>query len=205
MRITCFYGSSPGMGYIYLNPPAVEQTVLESENELSKHIIPDQISIQYITDTPLAPFLDNMTVATNNFNADYEKNYDTEYGNDMDEQGYIIGIELTLDHEQFITLVKNHAFRIIQTEWRNKEFHLITFDHLVDVFKPENTIYRLTDEEDAFVIVQLVEPEKLGFHYSDEKDQKRPIALFKALISARDDIYPLEYLLKPEFILIENK
>jgi hypothetical protein len=78
---------------------------------------------------------------------------------------------------------------------------LITFDYADDVFKPENVIYKLTDVEDAFVIVQLVEPEKLGYQYTDENDQKRPVALFKAIISARDDIYPLEYLMKPDFIL----
>ncbi|MGF7050197.1 uncharacterized protein YuzE [Paenibacillus sp. DS2015] len=160
----------PDMGYIYLKPQEVEQTVPVSENELFKHMNPKQIIIPYITDINVASYLDKMTVSPNVFKADFEIGYDIEYGNDMDEQGYIIGIELTLDHEKFITLIKNQAFRIIQTEWRNKEFHLITFDHLDDVFKPENTIYRLTDEEDAFVIVQLVEPEKLGFHYSDEKD-----------------------------------
>jgi hypothetical protein len=72
---------------------------------------------------------------------------------------------------------------------------LITFDHADDVFKPENVIYKLTDEEDAFVIVQFVEPDKLGYQYTDENDQKRPVALFKRLISTTDDIYPLEYLL----------
>jgi hypothetical protein len=73
---------------------------------------------------------------------------------------------------------------------------LIVFDHADDVFKPENVIYKLTDEEDAFVIVQLVEAEKLGYKHTNDTDQKRPVALFKGLISARDDIYPLEYLMK---------
>lgn len=56
--------------------------------------------------------------------------------------------------------------------------------------KIENVIYKLTNEEDTFVIVQLVEPGKLGFHYTDEQGRKHLIALFKGLISARDDIYP---------------
>ncbi|WP_410513455.1 hypothetical protein PaeBR_03065 [Paenibacillus sp. BR2-3] len=162
---------------------------------------PDQMTIPYITDTNIASYLDKMTFAKNTFKSDYEKGYDTEYGNDMDKRGYIIGIELSLYHERFIDLVKNQAFKVIRTEWRNTEFHMITFYYADDVFKPENIIYKLTDEEDAFVIVELIEPEKLGFHYTDEKDQKRPIALFKALISSIDDIYPLEYMMKPEFIL----
>ncbi|CAM4341922.1 hypothetical protein L1N85_21815 [Paenibacillus alkaliterrae] len=60
------------------------------------------------------------------------------------------------------------------------------------------------DEEDAFVVIQLEEPEKLGYTYTNI-DDKHPIALFKALISARDDIYPLEYLLKPQFLLRKDE
>ncbi|MCZ8516139.1 hypothetical protein O9H85_27815 [Paenibacillus filicis] len=45
----------------------------------------------------------------------------------------------------------------------------------------------MTNEEDAFVIVQLEDPKNLGYHYTEESEQRRPIALFKALLSARDD------------------
>lgn len=204
MRITCYYDHSYDIGYIYLIPPAVDKNDTETENELIIHINPDQISIPYLTDTNIAPLLNHMRVEANTFEADYEKGYDTEYGNDMNEQGYITGIELKLYPDQFIDLVKNQAFKVIRTEWRNREFHVITFDHTENVFKPENVIYRLTDEEDAFVVVQLVEPEKLGYIYTNI-DDKHPIALFKALISARDDIYPLEYLLKPEFVMQKDE
>ncbi|OAB41575.1 hypothetical protein PMSD_00205 [Paenibacillus macquariensis subsp. defensor] len=145
-----------------------------------------------------------MTVATNTYKADLGKVFDIEYGNDMDEYGIITGIELSLNHERFINLVKNQAFKLIQTTWRNKQFHLITFDHADNIFKPENIIYKLTEEEDAFVIVELVSPEKLRYKYSTEADHIFTFASFKALISSRDDINPLEYLRKPKFILIEN-
>jgi hypothetical protein len=144
-------------------------------------------------------------IAAHTFEEDYEEGYDTEYGNDIDDDGYIAGIELTLNHDRFIDLVRNEVFKVIRTEWRNREFHLITFDYADEVFKPENVIYKLTDEEDAFVIVQLVEPEKLGYQHTDENDQKRPVALFKGFISAREDIYPLEYLLKPQFLLRKDE
>jgi uncharacterized protein YuzE len=130
MRITCYYDSHSDMGYIYLKPPAVVQEDCESENELTKHINPGQITIPYITDTNIASYLDKMTVATTTFKSDYEKGYDTEYGNDMDKHGYIIGIELSHYHERFIDLVKKQAFKVIRTEWRNKEFHLFTFVHI---------------------------------------------------------------------------
>ncbi|NTZ16340.1 hypothetical protein EXW96_16040 [Paenibacillus sp. JMULE4] len=207
MLVTCFYDNGCDMGYIYLKPPEDDEfdDYERSRNEISKYIDPDQINIPYVVDAQVASNLDQMVVAANTFKVDYEKGYDTEYGNDMDEEGHIIGIELTLKHETFIELVKNQAFKVIRIEWRNREYHLVTFDYSENVFKPENVIYKLTDNEDAFVIVQLVKPEKLGYQYTDEIDQKRPIALFKALISARDDIYPLEYLLKPQFLLHKDE
>ncbi|WP_155702675.1 hypothetical protein [Paenibacillus psychroresistens] len=184
-----------------MKPPKIQYDEYKlSKNEITKYVDSDQLNIPYITDLEIASYLDKMTFAVNTFKADHEERYDTEYGNDMDEQGYIIGIELNLNHERFIELIKNEAFKLIKTVWRNNQYHLITFDHLENVFKQGNIIYKLTDQEDAFVIVQLVEPEKLGYQYSDSKD-RHPIALFKALISARDDIYPPEYLCKEEFFL----
>lgn len=203
MKITCYYGSYADMGYIYLQPSDFPTINLESENELAQHINIHQISIPYITDPNIASSLDKMTVAAHTFETDYENGYDTEYGNDMDDDGYITGIELTLQHERFIDLVKNQAYKVIRTEWRNTEFHLVTLDHWENVFQPSNVIYKMNNQEDAFVIVQLEEPEKLGYHYTDEKD-RQPIALFKALISSRNDIYPIDYLLKPEFVIIKD-
>jgi hypothetical protein len=194
------------MGYIKLTPPRKQFDEYEwSNNEITQHVPPDRIIIPNVTDEVVSSFLDHMTIAAHTFKDDYEKGYDTEYGNDMDNEGYITGIELTLYHDRFIDLVKNQAFKVIRTEWRNREFHLVTLDYMDEVFKPENVIYKLTDEEDAFVIVQLVKPEKLGYQYTDEADQKRPVALFKGLISARDDIYPLVYLLKPQFFLRKDE
>lgn len=201
MRITCHYGDYSEMGYIYLKPPKEEfDTNKKNRNEITKHVDTNQLNIPYITDNKIASYLDQMTVAVNTFKFDHEQGYDTEYGNDMDERGYIIGIELNLNHQRFINLIKNQAFIVIKTNWREREYHLITFDCAAEVFNTENVIYKLSDEEDAFVIVRLVEPEKLGYQYTDSKD-RHPIALFKALITARDDIYPLEYLLKPDFFL----
>jgi hypothetical protein len=207
MKITCYYDDHSSMGYISLKP-IIENQFDEyewSKNEMAQHVHPDQIAVPYVTDEVVSPFLDRMTIAAHTFEEDYEEGYDTQYGNDMDDEGYITGIELTLYHDRFIELVKNQVFKVLKVEWQNREYHLITFDYMDNVFKPENVIYKLTDEEDAFVIVQLVEPEKLGYQYTDENDQKRPVALFKGLISARDDIYPLEYLLKPKFLLHKDE
>ncbi|MEI7027993.1 hypothetical protein [Paenibacillus sp. y28] len=199
MRITCYYDYSYSMGYIYLKPPAVHEEA--ADHELYLHLNPDQISIPYNTSTSLAAYLDQIPVAAPTFQADDQKGYNTEYANDMDKHGYLTGIELNLHPERFIDLVKNQAFQLIQTEWRNREFHVMTLDQMDNVLNPENVIYKLTDEEDAFVIIRLEEPAKLGNHYTNGENKRVPIASFKALISARDDIYPLEYLLKPDFVM----
>ncbi|MBD2872555.1 hypothetical protein [Paenibacillus arenilitoris] len=200
MRITCYCDQSSNMGYIYLQPPAVIRNAIETENKLNNYLNPNQISIPYITDISIALFLDQMRVAANTFDADYGDIYDTEYGNDMDGNGYIIGIELNLYPDRFVDLIYNQAYKVIQTEWKDREFHVVTLDHEDNVFKPENIIYKLTDQEDAFIVVQLVEPELLGYHYTNIEN-RHPIAFFKALISARNDIYPLEYLLNPDFVM----
>lgn len=204
MRITCFHGNHSNMGYIYLTLPKNEyNTEYSSRNEISQYVNKEKLYIPYVTDLDITTSLVRMHVSENTFRFDYGKGYDTEYGNDMDKRGYITGIELSLTKNRFVDLVSNQAFKTIRTEWRGQEFHLITFDHLENVLYPENIIYKLNDKEDAFVIVQLSMAEDLGIRYSIETE-KQPIALFQGLLSAREDIYPLEYLIKPEFFLCQD-
>ncbi|OMD93530.1 hypothetical protein [Paenibacillus odorifer] len=204
MRITCFHGNYSNMGYIYLTSPKDENNnEYLSSNEISQYVSKEHLHIPYVTDLDITASLIQMVVSENPFKFDYGNSYDTEYGNDMDMQGYIKGIELSLTKDRFVDLVSNQAFKVIQTEWKDQEFRLVTFDHLEHVLHPENIIYKLTDEKDAFVIVQLCKPEGLGFHYSSEAEQL-PIALFKGLLSSREDIYSLEYLMKPEFIMCQG-
>lgn len=92
MRITCHYGDQSDMGYIYLKPPKEELNAnKKSKNEITKHVSFDQLNIPYVTDKNIAYYLDQKNVATNIFKFDHENGYDTEYGNDRDEEGYIIG------------------------------------------------------------------------------------------------------------------
>ncbi|MGM1019016.1 MAG: hypothetical protein ACQEXV_00295 [Bacillota bacterium] len=92
-----------------------------------------------------------MTIVAGRFKSEYANIYDTKFGNDMDEQGYIIGIVLTLDHGNLLNLVMNQTFKIIQIEWWSRTFHVITFDNLEHVFKSDCVMYKLTDKEEAFV------------------------------------------------------
>ncbi|WP_410514039.1 hypothetical protein PaeBR_06395 [Paenibacillus sp. BR2-3] len=201
MRITCFHGDHGNMGYIYLTTPKTEYNdAYWSRNEISQYVSKEKLSIPYVTDLDVTPTLIQMPVSENTFKADYGKSYDTEYGNDMNKLGYIMGIELTLAKNTFVDLVSTQAIKVIRTEWRGHEFHLVTFDHLENVLHPENVLYKLTDAEDAFVIVQLRKAEDLGIRYSNDSEIQ-PIALFKGLLSAREDVYPVEYMIKPEFFM----
>ncbi|QCT01592.1 hypothetical protein E6C60_0871 [Paenibacillus algicola] len=190
------------MGYITLKPPAMKESELSgsSDNELFQHVNPDEITIPYIADANVSTYLDQLVIAPQTFKEANEQGCDIEFGIDMDRDGYITGIELTLLPSKFIALIQSQAFKIYGTIWRDREFHLVTLDHAEHVFKPENVVYKMTDKEDAFVIVEHVEPENLGYHYPDPA-HRGTVALFKGLISARDDIYPLEYMREPDFWL----
>jgi hypothetical protein len=45
LRITCYYGDYPEMGYIYLKPSAVDKEAIEAENEIAEHMNPEKIRI----------------------------------------------------------------------------------------------------------------------------------------------------------------
>lgn len=192
MRITCYHDPYSSMGYIYLMPPSTPLAVLESENGLFKHLKPDQISIPYITEMSISSYLDTMPIADNDFQGDSGKGYDTEFGNDINSSGYITGIELTLEPDRFLDLLRQQSFQVIRTEWRNTQFHVITLDFAENIFNSENIMYKMTEEEDTYVILRL------------DRTGEFPIASFKALITSRNDLYPLDYLLKPDFILKEE-
>lgn len=200
MRITCYY---PSMGYIYLKPHEEPHAAKPDHNNLKDHITTDKIKIPYTSDERLEVFLNQMSLSISSFRTEQGKSYETEYGNDMDEHGYLTGIELNLSSERFIDLVSQQTIQIIKTSWREKALHLIAFDQMESVLQPYNHIYKLTDAEDTYVIVYLEKPENLGIVTFDDKPQL-PIALFKAFLTTRDDIYPLEYLLKPDFVMIES-
>ncbi|UQZ34873.1 hypothetical protein C2I18_15835 [Paenibacillus sp. PK3_47] len=206
MRITCYYGKHAEMGYIYLTPPKFEYNdeAHAVRNEIFHYVSADNLRIPLVTDIDPAPALNQMKLAANTFRSDYGYGYDTEFGNDMDAQGYLKGVELTLPGKRFVDLVDKQAFKIIQTSWKGRMFHLLTLDHLANVLHPGNVLYRMSDAEDAFVIVQLSSAENAGYADPDNKAPRTPIALFKGVLSAREDIYSLDYLMKPDFFMCED-
>lgn len=187
MMITC--DAYCNMGYIYLQPPSEEVFDYEKEqdNALSKYIDSSEIKIPYETNLNIANLFNKMRLSETVYEMAVDNHFGEEYYNDLDENGYVSGIELNLTKERFIDFVKNQAFKVIQTEWKGLTYHLITFDYHHKVFESSNIIYPLSNKRDGYLIVEI--RNKIGF--------------IKALLTSRDDLYPKEYLLTPQFILME--
>lgn len=207
MRITCFEEDTWSMGYIYLMPPTHESDRSDLVSDIFDHVSNDKLNIPHITSPTEDPSLklDRMKVAKHTYYEEAGESYETEYGNDMDENGYIIGIELEMQPSRLIELVNNQAFSVIDTRWKGKDFHLLTLDMPEKVFDEKNVLYRMSDIEDAFVIAALPQRTFTVIDPSGHsRTQQDTIIEFRGLLSAREDLYPLKFLLKPDFFLKLN-
>ncbi|WP_025028446.1 hypothetical protein [Caldalkalibacillus mannanilyticus] len=190
MIITCDAYSH--MGYIYLKPPIEGmEYFLSKENHLYEYIGKEDINIPVLDGKNMMSKLDLLSIQPKTYaEALGNEEIDEEYCNDRDSEGYLIGIEMSLSKEQFLSSIHSEAFKCYSIEWRGQECKLYTMDRDEEVFQSGNKVYPLTLRNDAFVIVQVVE--KYG-----------NLGLIKGLITHREDIYPVEYMTDPQFILSE--
>lgn len=189
MLITC--DSNIQMGYIYLMPPITTSDYSLEESDIGYYFDVDSLSIPRIKGLGLGQKLNQLRVSTKTYSEAVDKAFFCEYWNDLNEDGYMVGIELYLNEDQFLPLVANQAFMIYDTRWRNRDFRVVTLDAHLEVIRKSNVIYPLTPEKDAFVVLAI--------------DPKSKVATVKALISSRDDLYPLDYLRKPLFMLSNSR
>ena len=185
MIITCEV--SCDMGYIYLKPP-FKNLLINCESNISefyKEIIP---TIIYEKDENIATLLNCLAISNKTYSEALNNgDIDQEYQNDRDENGYITGVELDMSESKFVNLIKSNAYRIYSTNWRDKDFHMVTFNTREVVFGLDNIIYPLTKDNDSFIVVKI--------------ERKYNIGLIEALMTYRYDIYPIDYLKKPQFFL----
>lgn len=189
MLITC--DNNIQMGYIYLMPPITTSDYPLEESDIGYYFDVDSLSIPRIKGLGLGQKLNQLRVSTKTYSEAVDKAFFCEYWNDLNEDGYMVGIELYLNEDQFLPLVANQAFMIYDTRWRNRDFRVVTLDAHLEVIRKSNVIYPLTPEKDAFVVLAI--------------DPKSKVATVKALISSRDDLYPLDYLRKPLFMLSNSR
>lgn len=193
MIITC--ESKTRMCYIYLQPYIKNKSVYDlykvhlNNNGLKKYVDLQTLKIPIFNSSMYQAALTQMKVCEKTYRdaSIYAKDFGEEYQNDLDESGYMVGIELNLSKDNFLDLIGHSAFQIYKFNWLNKDFIILTLDKSENVFNLNNKIYPFTDKKDAFAIVHI--------------ENKYHIGLIKGIISAREDIYPTEYLCKPDFIL----
>ena len=188
MLITC--DNNMQMGYIYLMPNETTAEYTLEKSDIGLYYDVDSLSIPRIKWLSMGQSLSQMRLATKTYREAVDKAFHCEYWNDLDSEGYMMGIELYLREDVFLTLVAHQAFKLYDIRWRNRDFRVLTLDAYHDVFNKNNVIYPLSIEKDAFVII-AIEP-------------STKVAKIKALISARDDLYPIDYLRNPLFILANS-
>ncbi len=203
MKITCVESNYAHIGYVYLQPPS-GKIPHQTNCTLNQSMDISQIQIPFDQKPELGTFLDNMTMLPYSFRSGYKQaKFETEYGVDFDSSEYITRFEVGLSPAQFIQLIESQSYRLFESVWHNQTCHIFLLDEFDSVFSEFNVICRMNRKEDAYLIIQFIEPAALGvtFHPSEEKN----IALIKGLISANPELYPLSYLLQPDFELIEDK
>lgn len=188
MLITC--DNTMQMGYIYLMPNDTTAEYTLEKSDIGLYYDVKSLSIPRIKWLSLGQSLSQMRLATKTYREAVDNAFHCEYWNDLDGEGYMMGIELYLTEELLLPLVAHQAFKLYDIRWRNRDFRVLTLDAYHDVFNKINVIYPLSTEKDAFVIIAIDSLSKVG--------------KIMALISARDDLYPIDYLQKPLFMLANS-
>ncbi|MCB8818286.1 hypothetical protein [Desulfosporosinus shakirovi] len=188
MLITC--DNNMQMGYIYLMPNETVDDYTLEKSDIGLYYDVNSLNIPRIKWLSMGQSLSQMRLATKTYREAVDKAFHSEYWNDLDGEGYMMGIELSLTEDIFLTLVAHQAFKLYDTRWRNCDFRVLTLNAHHDVFNKNNVIYPLSAKKDAFVILTI--------------DPSTKVAKIMALISARDDLYPIDYLRNPLFILANS-
>ncbi|MEC0238364.1 hypothetical protein P4H66_00570 [Paenibacillus dokdonensis] len=203
MKITCIESDYAHIGYLYLQPPS-EKVPHQTNSILNQSTDIPQIQIPFEQKPELGIYLDNMTILPYSFRCGYKQvKFETEYGVDFDNSGYITGFEVGLSPTQFIKLIEGQSYRLYESVWHNQTCHIFLLDELDSVFSELNVICRMNRKEDAYLIIQFAQPETLGVTFYPSEGKR--IALIKGLISANPELYPPSYLLQPDFELIKDK
>lgn len=175
------------MGFIYLQPPRNYLDFLkENEDDLISYVGNHRCKVSFLTDEFILEKLQQLKRSTKIYShAFYDGELLHEYENDLDQEEYLIGIELSLHQERFLTLLQQDAFRCYSLTWNETRMHLYTFEEDDAVFYSRNILYPLHWDHDTYIIV-----------YTDPKDR---VGYIRGLLTSNEDRYPSSYLLHPLF------
>ncbi|MDT9722021.1 hypothetical protein QVE09_24235 [Paenibacillus sp. ClWae2A] len=197
MRISCSPGFPGSMiGSIDLQPSKY-YTPPSSNSQITDHVDPELVTIPYVEDPGFGSHFDAMKVMKGTYKDEMHVSYDVEFTIDVDKKGYITQFEHTFQLERYLDLVRTQSYKVIKTNWRGQTFHVMTYSYLEEVIHPKNVLFKCNLAEDVFVIAELVS------NHADGSATEHGIRdlHFRALISARDDLYPIDYMCEPDFDL----
>ncbi|WP_236703089.1 hypothetical protein [Paenibacillus xylanivorans] len=184
------------IGSIDLQPTKFN-TGVSSKSEIIHHVDPELIAIPYIEDPGFGSTFDVMKIMKGTYQEEFQESYDVEFTIDVDKKGYITQFEHTFALERYLDLVRTQSYKVIKTNWKGRSFHVMTYSYMEEVCNPDNLIFRCDPAEDVFVVAELV-PYSVG----GVVVQPNNVYLhLRALISARDDLYPIDYMCEPDFDL----
>ena len=180
MKIT----SGTKLGYIYLMP---EDYSANWQSETNIYIFRESgVNIPFFRSNEMSDKLDEMEMVNKSFWLAKADN-DIGFYYPSDRKGdYISGIELELPSTKFMKFIRDEVYRVFKINWLNKSFDLVLLDREKKVFSKDSVIYPLNEARDVFVII------------AREEDDFNSIV---ALISSRNDIYPTDYLITPQFMV----
>lgn len=185
MIITC--EQRDRIGYIYLQKPNPTFLVWEyiGNREIEKYLdcVKPKITVED-GNKEIEKRINGLGVSDKNYLEDLDRRFSEEYLNDKDKEGYIVGIELNISKEELVQNVKQQVYKIHMIEWQQK-YMLLTLAEEDKVFDKSNIIYDANGNKDTYYIISI------------EDD----IVYIRGLLTRRLDLYPVEYLKEPYFIL----
>lgn len=185
MDITC--DQSCDMGYIYLQKNNKDYMDIYDDRELLAANQPIEV-------------IDNIYLKLNKLNWP-DKNYQEalkdgdfieEFQNDLDENGYMKGIELRLTEERLKTIIEN--FKIATFELNKNQFYYLSFYPDQITFDSENFVYAFTEKEDVYVIISKSENRHYQITLGEGSSLSPQIAYVRALIFKKNSPYDIDYL-----------
>jgi len=174
------------MGYIYLK---------ESYSGNYEHFkLKETISQQNIDNT-----IDNIYLQLNRLNwpkKTYKEalnngDFIEEFQNDLDDEGYMKGIELKLTKQKLKEIVDN--LEIATFEFANSKFYYIPFAKDEEIFSNKNYIYPFTKDEDAYVILSRSKQSRYEIDENGGTTKVYVIAYIKAIMFTDESPYDINY------------
>ncbi|RCW52152.1 MULTISPECIES: hypothetical protein [Halanaerobium] len=189
MDITC--DQSCDMGYIYLQKFSNNYDYSFDKSRL----IASNQPIEVVDSVYLK--LNKLNWPNKKYNdAIMDGDFIEEFQNDLDNNGYIKGIELQLTESRLKYLIEN--YKIATFEFNDSQYYYIAFAEDNAVFDAENYVYTFTDKEDAFVIVSRSKERRYQINLNKNKESEKSlspkIAFIRALIFKESSPYDIDYL-----------